>query len=62
MKKANQQITRARARAKINVGDNKNFKVKAIYNSVVYIKEVVGQLPGLYYLVSSKSYIEEKNF
>ena len=31
--------------------DNKRYKVNGIWDSAVYIKESVGQLPGLYYLV-----------
>ena len=38
---------------KLDVGDNKNkeYKVKAIWNSTVYAKKLKGYLPGLYYLV-----------
>ena len=42
-------------------GDNKEYKVDGIWDSVVYAKESVGQLPGLYYLVSRKGYPEEEN-
>ena len=33
-------------------GDNKEYEVNSIRDSAVYTKESVGQLPGLYYLVS----------
>ena len=33
-------------------GNNKEYKVKAIRDSVVYAKEADGHLPGLYYLVA----------
>ena len=46
----------------LNAGkDSGKYKVKAICNSAVYAKESVGHLPGLYYLVSWKNYLEEKN-
>ena len=39
---------------KLDAGSNEGgkYKVKAIYNSAVYIKKSSGHLPGLYYLVS----------
>ena len=42
-------------------GDNKEYEVNGIWDSVVYARELAGQLPGLYYLVLWKSYTEEKN-
>ena len=42
-------------------GDDKEYKVEAIQDSIVYIKEVDGHLPGLYYLVVEKGYPEEEN-
>ena len=49
--------------AKLNIGDNKSdeYKIKAIQDSVVYTRELAGNLPGLYYLVFQKSYLKEKN-
>ena len=41
--------------------DNKEYKVKAIQDSVVYAKKADGDLPGLYYLVIWKGYLEEEN-
>lgn len=35
--------------------------MEAIRNGLVYVKEVNGHLPGLYYLVEWKSYLKEKN-
>ena len=48
---------------KLDAGDNKGnkYKVKAICDSAVYARELAGHLPGLYYLVSWKGYLEEKN-
>ena len=46
---------------KLDVRDDKKYKVKAICDNKVYAKKVIGQLPGLYYLVSWKGYIEEKS-
>ncbi len=43
-------------------GDGEEYEVKAICNSVVNIKESdSGHLPSLYYLVSWKVYLKEKN-
>ncbi len=44
-------------------GNGEEYKVKAIRNSAVYAKELDSghHLPGLYYLVSWKSYPEEVN-
>ena len=36
---------------KFDKGDNKEYEVKAIQNSVVYTKKVDRYLSGLYYLV-----------
>ena len=44
-----------------DVGNNKEYEVKAIIDSAVYAKEAEGHLPGLYYLVSWKGYLEEKS-
>ena len=37
------------------------YKVEAICDSMVYVRESEGHLPGLYYLVFGKGYSEEKN-
>lgn len=44
-------------------GNNESgkYEFEAIHNSMVYIKESKGQLPGLYYLILWKGYLEEKN-
>ena len=44
-----------------DAGDNKEYKVEAIIDSAVYVKKAERHLPGLYYLVSWKSYLEEKS-
>lgn len=44
------------------VGDSKKYKVKAIQNSAIYVKESKsGYLIRFYYLVSWKKYLEEVN-
>ena len=43
------------------VSNNKKYKIDGIYDSAVYARESVGQLPGLYYLILQKDYSEEKN-
>ena len=42
-------------------GDNKEYKIDGIWDSVVYAKELAEQLSGLYYLALWKSYPEEEN-
>ena len=43
-------------------GNGEKYEVEAIWDSAVYAKELKGgHLLGLYYLVSWKSYLEEKN-
>ena len=43
-------------------GNNKEYKMEGICNSVVYAKELeAGHLLGLYYLVSWKGYLEDKS-
>ena len=44
-----------------DAGDNKEYKIEAIIDSAVYAKEAEGYLPGLYDLVSWKSYPEKKS-
>ena len=51
-----QNITRKGRMNKFSVpefepGDNKEYEIEAIRDSIVYTKEVDGHLPGLYYLV-----------
>ena len=46
---------------KFEVGNGKEYEVDGIQNSAVYARELAGQLPRLYYLVSWKGYPEEKN-
>ena len=47
----------------LDAGDNKGgeYKLEAIRDNMVYTKESAGHLPGLYYLVSWKDYLEEEN-
>ena len=43
-------------------GNNKQYKVDDIYDSIVYTKELeTYHLSGLYYLVSWKNYPKDKN-
>ena len=42
--------------------NSEKYKVKAIWDSTVYVKELKsGHLSGLYYLISWRRYLEEKN-
>ena len=43
------------------MGDGKEYKVEAIRDSAVYVKEADEHLPGLYYLIAWKSNLEEEN-
>lgn len=46
----------------LEVGNSKEYKVEIIQDSRVYtIESESGHLLGLYYLVSWKGYLEEKN-
>ncbi len=47
----------------LNESDSEKYEVEAICNSAVYTKELdySHYLPGLYYLVSWKSYSKEEN-
>ena len=48
--------------AEFELDDEEEYEVKRIQESTVYVKESEeGHLPGLYYLVSWKCYLEEKN-
>ena len=43
-------------------GNNKEYKMEGICDSMVYARELeMGYLPGLYYLVSWKGYLEDKS-
>ena len=44
-----------------DVSNNKKYEIKAIKDSDNNAKKTKGHLPGLYYLVSSKSYLEKEN-
>ena len=46
---------------KFEPSDDKEYKIEAIWDSVVYAKEVDGHFPGLYYLVIWKGYPEKEN-
>ena len=41
--------------------DSREYEVEAICDSAVYARELAGHLPGLYYLVSWKSYLKKEN-
>ena len=42
-------------------GDNKEYKIEAIRDSIVYAKEANKYQSGLYYLIVLKGYPEEEN-
>ena len=41
--------------------NSKEYKLEAIWNSVVYANKAKGHLPSLYYLVAWKRYLEKEN-
>lgn len=47
---------------KLDLVNNKVYKIEPICNSKVYTKEAAIQLLGLYYLVSWKSYTKLKKY
>ena len=42
-------------------GNSKEYKVEAIWDSTNYANKAEGHLPGLYYLVVWKEYLEKEN-
>ena len=47
---------------KFEACNNKEYEVDGIWDSAVYVKKsITGQLPGLYYLILWKGYLEEEN-
>ena len=47
---------------RLDVGkDSGKYKIEAIWNNAVYARELMGYLPGLYYLVFWKDYLEKEN-
>ncbi len=46
---------------KFEAGDNKEYEVETIIDSMVYGQQANDQMPSLYYLVLWKGYPEEKN-
>ena len=48
--------------AELDVGNkSEEYEMETIRDSIIYAKEVDGQLLGLYYLVAWKGYPEEEN-
>ena len=45
----------------LEANNSKEYKMEAIWNSAVYTNKAEGYLPGLYYLVGWKKYLEEEN-
>ena len=46
---------------KLDKGISKKYKVEAICNTTIYIKESESHLLGPYHLISLESYLKEKN-
>lgn len=45
----------------LNNDNSKEYEIKVICKSKVYVNKSESYLPGLYYLVLWKGYLEEKN-
>ena len=45
----------------LEASNSKEYKVEAIWDSAGYGNEVKSHLPGLYYLIAWKRYLEERN-
>ena len=57
-----EQIDKRVTELELKAGNNKEYKVEAIWNNTVYTSKLEsGHLPGLYYLVAWKGYPKEKN-
>ena len=57
-----EQIDENVTELEFDAGDNKKYKIEAIWDSAIYtMKLELGNLPGLYYLVAWKGYLEEEN-
>ena len=50
-----------KSKPEFDAGNNKEYEIETIINSAVYNKEAEGYLPGLYYLIFWKDYLEEKS-
>ncbi len=44
-----------------NNSNGKKYKVEGIYDSTMFIRVLEGHLPGIYYLIFWKGYLEENN-
>lgn len=45
----------------LDIGNNKEYKMKSIKNSAIYARKAIGQLLGLYYLIFRKDYLDKKD-
>lgn len=46
---------------KVEISNNKEYKIKAIQDSILFTKKVEEHLSKLYYLVIQMGYLKEKN-
>ena len=56
-----EQMNDTQLEFEFEASDNKEDMVDSIGDIAIHVRELAGQLPGLYYLVLWKSYPEEKN-
>ncbi len=57
----NKALPEPEKKLKFEARSNKEYEVKAIINSAGYGQQANNQIPGLYYLVLWKGYLEEEN-
>ena len=55
------QIDKNATKLEFNVGNSEEYKVEAIRDSAIYVKESEDYLLGLYYLIAWKSYLKKEN-
>ena len=56
-----ERVDKKITKLEFKVGNSKEYKVEAIWDSAVYANKAKSHLLGLYYLVAWKRYIEEEN-
>lgn len=49
-----------KSKQELNTRNKKEYKIEIFYNKKYYIKEFMDWLPGLYFLISWKSYSENE--
>ena len=56
-----EQVKEKFTKLEFEFGNSKKYKVKAIWDTAVYVNKAESHLPGLYYLVAWKEYPKEED-